>query len=471
VLQNESARVGLDPLERVFLMENHDQAYHVWRDEGSANKILIHIDAHHDMWWADGVESVSISNFISLALKNDVARAVFWVVPDGTWRTEIGRQAIRKHVWKIVRTYPGVRQPVCEGSDSVSTSVLGKPLTACALDSLPVIEEGVLLDIDVDFLVIARVSYGEVDGHGALPWCWPADLVARLRAKGLRTDLATVVHSVNGGYTPLKWKYLGDELALRLARPAPNGSALGLELIREAAESGARGDIVAAEETLRLAATTCPTSAAAAYHLAHLYEGTGRIGEARRMYRQALERDPAYRSAHSNVGFNDLWANRVSDAEREFRRALSLDHEHAGALYGLGVIASRRKRWSEAEGLLRRSLASDDTFIDAHRRLAALLARRGEYDEATSLYERSLILAMAGHKPLGGLPSTAGTTIRLLDADHWKTHARLARLYERKGNITRAIAGYRISLAAGYGGTPLKNRLARLSLGQQVTPV
>jgi Flp pilus assembly protein TadD len=468
-MQDQPARVGLDPVERVFLMENHDQAYHVWRDAGSANKILIHIDAHHDMWWADGVESLTIANFISLALKNDLVRAVFWVVPDGTWRTEEGRLAIRKHVRKIIRTYPGVRQPVREGSDSVCTSVLGKPLTICALDSLPSMEEGVLLDIDVDFLVITRVSYGEADGHAALPWCWPADLVARLCARRLRADLATIVHSVNGGYTPLKWKYLGDELALRLGRPAPNGSALGMELIREGAEAGDRGDIVTAEAKLGLAVTTCPTSAAASYHLAHAYEGAGRIEDARRMYQQALKRDPAYRSAHSNVAFNDLWAHRVLDAEREFRRAASLDPEHAGALLGLGVIAFRRKRWTEAEALLRRSIASEETLIDAHRLLAAVLARRGECDEAISAYERSLTLAMAGHKPLGRLPATDGTTIRLLDADHWKTHARLARLYERKGNITRAIVGYRISLAAGHGGTPLRNRLARLYLRQQVT--
>jgi Flp pilus assembly protein TadD len=468
-MKTQPARVGLDPIERIFLMENHDQAYHVWRDAGSINKVLIHIDAHHDMWWADGVESLTIANFISLALKNDLVRAVFWVVPDGTWRTQEGRQAIRNHVRKIVRTYPGVRQSVREGGDSVSTSVLGKPLTICALDSLPPLEEGVLLDIDVDYLVITRVSYGELDRHAALPWCWPADLVARLCARRQRADLATIVHSVNGGYTPLKWKYLGDELALRLGQPAPNGSALGMELIRQGAEAADRGDIVTAEEKLGLAVTTSPMSAAASYHLAHVYAGAGRIEDARRMYRQALESDPAYRSAHSNVGFNDLRANRLAHADREFRRALSLDPEHAGALLGLGVIASRRKRWRKAEAQLRRSLASDGTLIDTHRHLAAVLARRGEYDEAIAAYERSLTLAMAGHKPLGWLPATEGTKIRLLDADHWKTHARLARLYERKGDIPRAIAGYRISLAAGHGGTPLRNRLARLSLGEQAT--
>ena len=64
-MPDQPARVGLDPVERVFLMENHDQAFRVWRDAGSANKILIHIDAHHDMWWAADLESLTIASFIA----------------------------------------------------------------------------------------------------------------------------------------------------------------------------------------------------------------------------------------------------------------------------------------------------------------------------------------------------------------------------------------------------------------------
>jgi hypothetical protein len=49
---------GWAPPDRVFLFENHDEAYAVWRDLGVRNRILVHIDAHHDMYgkWpaADG---------------------------------------------------------------------------------------------------------------------------------------------------------------------------------------------------------------------------------------------------------------------------------------------------------------------------------------------------------------------------------------------------------------------------------
>ena len=36
---------------RVYLMENHDQAYLVWKDAGVRGKILAHVDAHDDLSW------------------------------------------------------------------------------------------------------------------------------------------------------------------------------------------------------------------------------------------------------------------------------------------------------------------------------------------------------------------------------------------------------------------------------------
>src|SRR5256885_4095439 len=56
-----SARVGVDPIQQVHLMENHDQSYHLWRDAGFRNRIVLHIDAHHDMWWIDDKRSLTIA--------------------------------------------------------------------------------------------------------------------------------------------------------------------------------------------------------------------------------------------------------------------------------------------------------------------------------------------------------------------------------------------------------------------------
>src|SRR5262249_2196896 len=190
-----STPVGVDPVT-CAVIANHDQAYHLWRECGFARRVLVHIDAHHDMWWADGIEALTAANFISLALQHDIVREAFWIVPDASWESEAGRQAISHHLRKIVGTCTRVRQRarsiVREDSRSMTTDLFGKTLTVCGLESLPCFQEEVLLDIDVDFLVIRRVSSREPDEHGALPWCWPDELVARLSARELRADLVTI---------------------------------------------------------------------------------------------------------------------------------------------------------------------------------------------------------------------------------------------------------------------------------------
>ena len=79
----------------VHLMENHDGAYYIWRDLGVKDRILVHIDAHHDMWWAEDTKAslVTIANFICPALKEGIVREVFWVVPDATWAVAMDRLA------------------------------------------------------------------------------------------------------------------------------------------------------------------------------------------------------------------------------------------------------------------------------------------------------------------------------------------------------------------------------------------
>src|SRR5439155_17312064 len=68
-LQQQACRVGRDPIDLVYLIENHDEAYHIWSEAGLRHRILVHIDAHHDMWWIDDTGSLTIASYICPALK------------------------------------------------------------------------------------------------------------------------------------------------------------------------------------------------------------------------------------------------------------------------------------------------------------------------------------------------------------------------------------------------------------------
>jgi tetratricopeptide (TPR) repeat protein len=146
---------------------------------------------------------------------------------------------------------------------------------------------------------------------------------------------------------------------------------------------------------------------------------------------------------------------------------LALDPEDAYAHFGLGRLAAQRNRWDEAEALLRKSLALNGRLVDAYRALGDVLVKQGRYDEAIWAYEQSLKLALAGHKPLEGAIATyTNGDHRVIDPDHGRIHASLARLYELNGSTTEAINGYRIGIAGGYDGVLLRSRLAHLFLKQ-----
>jgi tetratricopeptide (TPR) repeat protein len=448
----------------IHLMENHDRAYHLWREAGLRQRVLVHIDAHHDMWWIDHPRSLSIANFICPALMESIVREVYWIVPDATWDSSAGRTALRRNLRKILDRYPGERSRIHRKRRFIRASVMGRPLNVCSVDALPPLGEDVLLDIDTDYLMIPEVSYSEWDTHSPLPWRWPSELVDLLRARSVRTDFVTIAYSVEGGYTPLHWKYLGDELACRL-RAAEDGRALEpYDRMREALVAQHRGDAVRAEAAFR--AIGDRLGAAPFFCLAHLLAERGRVDEGRTCLQRGLALDPSYRAAFSSPGVPLYFERAYRAAERAFRCTLSLDPDDPYAQLGLGWLAAREKRWADAEGYSRASLACQPDLVDAYRLLGQVLVKQERFDDAIQAYEHSMKLALAGHRPFDGVIATDLDAARMLDPAHGRTHALLAALYEQRGDCKRAIAGYRFAMATGYDVPSIRFRLARLYAGQ-----
>jgi tetratricopeptide (TPR) repeat protein len=461
-------RVGVEAGRRVVVMENHDAAYGVWRDAKVAHRTLIHIDAHHDMWQARRPDQVTIANFISVALADELVGDVYWVVPDRGWETRRGRRPILRHLRQLGMHHPGGDGRVRVEPERLWIRLGERRLIVCPLRFLPRCDEAVLLDIDVDFMVIPWVSYWRLDDQESLPWCWPAELVDRLREADVKTDLVTIARSVEGSYTPLKWKYLGDELEQRLADPAGRGPAIrGMELMREAAVAAHDGDLAGAERQYRAAAAALPDAAAPWYHLAHLAIDAGRLDDAQELYRHVLAMDPSYRTPFGSRGFPLFWEGRLAEADREFRRALQLDPRDPYALLGIGLIAVEARHWDEAVMYITEALSMDDRRVEGYRALGAALAHTGRIGEAITAYERSLQLTLAGEPLLERAIVTGPGDGRVEDPGHGRTHAELARLHARRGSTARAIVGYRMGIAGGHDGVALRLRLAWLYLTQR----
>jgi hypothetical protein len=158
--------------------------------------------------------------------------------------------------------------------------------------SLPLITEKVLLDIDVDYLVVPKACHSS-DQHRGLPWCWPDALVAGLEARGIRAELVTIAYPVEGGFTPLKWKYLGDELARRLKGVQDHDPFLRwMALLWEGAQARAGGNLPQAAQTYLQVREFLQDYPALDFFLASAYLHLGRPTDARECHRRARELDP-----------------------------------------------------------------------------------------------------------------------------------------------------------------------------------
>jgi tetratricopeptide (TPR) repeat protein len=460
-------RIAIDAHSEVHLIENHDEAYAVWRDAGVKDRILIHIDAHHDMWWCEDLGVLNIANFVSQALKDKMVRAVFWVVPDQSLATPQNRYVIARQLKDLIKGYPNATRNIRRERGCIRATVLGKQITVCSLSSLPRFEEPVLLDIDIDFMVIRRVTNSAFNENDSLPWCWPSTLLSFLQKAAVYSDVITIAYSVEGGYTPLQWKYLGDELALRLRdRFADPNSLRGMELLGEGARAAVSGDLAIAEASLIEARDRLPSSAAPSYHLACFYGRTGRVEDGRALYLQALAKDTTYRTSYSSVGLVHYWGRRLDEAEDAYRQTLHLNPTDASALMGLGRVEMTRRKWQEAEHLLRGSLELNANDIDACRALANVLTKTRRPIEAIEYWEKSLRLALHGRSALSGAIMSGSKKSQILDTGHAEAYARLAQLYEQTGDATRAIAGYSMALKTGYLGIGPPIRLMWLQLRQ-----
>ena len=441
---------------RVCVFENHDQSYYLWRDAGVRNRVVLHLDAHDDLTWIKPDEPIHIGNYLCAAQREGIAREIVWVVPDGSFASAAARRRLLRRVRQLAGQYPAPKAKIRVEADEISTALMGKPLRVVPLARLPRVQEAVLLDVDVDFLTSASALPPDLETVG-VPWCWPGDLEQALTRSGVQSDLITIAWSVEGGYTPLRWKYLGNELSDRLQHSdSPAVRAAGR--LREAEICRQQGDVQKAESKLREILSE-GTLAPACYHLALLLRDTGRQAEASAEYRRALEIDPAYATAFCNRGPVYWRARRPAMAEQEYRAALALHENDAYAHFGMAQVSAGRGQWGQAEAALRSALKSSPELPDAWNLLGEVLARQGRRQEAISAYDKFLRLTLRGKRTLRSPLMTAGSGS--LDVGHAGAYAKVARLQEAMGDLRAAVQGYQLSIAANRDRASTRFRLAR----------
>jgi tetratricopeptide (TPR) repeat protein len=459
ITQIES-RLTVDPTQ-VFVMEDHDQALRVWRAAGVKGKVLVHVDAHHDCWWAERDADICIANFIAPALRDGLLGELFWVIPDASWESRSSRAHVFIHAGKILSKFPE-KGAIEVGPHEIRTTLLGKPFHAVPLRYFRAPNVPVLLDIDTDFMLIDRVTYGGTDSYSRLPWCWPGDLLDKLADSGVRPELATVAYSVTGGYTPLPWKWLGDEAVLRLRGAGPE-ALRPMFLMREAAIAEHKDRDADAEALYREALALDARSAAVRFRLALLQRRAGRIDDARNLFREAVSLDPSYGTPYRSRGFFCQASRMYLEAEAEHRTVLEFNEEDPYPHLGLAQAFASQRRYFDAEQPLRRALELDPQLVDAYFIWGDVLRHLGRYEDAVNAYEKYLQLTLLGRRTMNMPICTAEPATFQLDARHFLVHARRAEVLFKLGKLEAAEQGFRMSLAAGDRRPKVRMGLARVS--------
>ena len=423
----------------------------MWRRAGAAGRTLVHVDAHHDMAWLDHAGQLTIGNYVCQATKDGIVSEIIWIVPDASWTTSRGREVLRRHLRTLARDYSAKRAVVEAAPRRLAIRLRDVLVTVCALDSLETLDRPVLLDIDIDFLMLPTAEYSRDDRPLSSPWMWPAELAAALRQRIPLPEIVTIARSVAGGYVPLKWKYLGDELACEWEGPARDAPLAreGFRALRAATVAMHNGATSAALTELARAARGLPHIAAPAVHMALLHLSAGDIGQAQQWYRHAAAVDPACRGPHACRGFVALSEGRPIEATAEFNTLITLDPDNAFACLGLARVAVLERNWAEAEETLRSVIVGAPRLLDAHRYLGGVLTRLGRDAEAAATYSRSLRLALEGEVSIEEAVESGSAGSARRDGRHGHVHAALAQIDARAGRTNRAIAGYRMACAAG----------------------
>ncbi len=394
-----------------FLIENHDEAYYLWRDAGVLGIPVIHVDPHHDMWPIPTGGATTIGSYLFRALQEEIVTDIYWVVPDASFA--------RSHRDGLLRNLRQLRVASLKMfPDRFECEYFGHKLLVTTAAGLPSFDEPVLLDVDVDYFLLPVVSAPEVcEVPEYLPWKWPADLVSNLPAN---VAMLTVAYSVNGGTTSLRWKHLGEDFADRFM-----GKDQRLDYfnrLRHAARAYAQN----ACAILKCAGDLLPSHPAAHFHMAEAHEMQGDLASARESYARALVADSSYDTPY-NCGGPVLEERGETEAARlEYDRMLRIAPREMHAMTGLARCAALQNDWVRARRLAETVLEVHPSSIEAHRVLADAALRIGDTSTAIREYERYLGLIAEGGR---SLTTSISTHAPEQDAFELQVRVSLSQLY------------------------------------------
>ncbi|MCU0651150.1 MAG: tetratricopeptide repeat protein [Candidatus Omnitrophica bacterium] len=389
--------------KEAVMMEDHDKAYLAWKERNVADRILVHIDAHIidsgtyvgktavsmpllNPYLKPRKKMVNIGNYICPAMMEGMVKKFYWVVPDKSWQTARGRRHISRQLRHILKVRKYGAGSLEVRRDNIRCRIFDRELIVTTLEKLELINEPVLLDIDVDFMLTPHI-WDDLNPRRK-PWIFPEELYEKACPRIKNIDVLTIAYSVEGGFTPLRFKYLGDELRLLFDRGLSSDSRRVMEHKKKALLAESLNDYgrAAAEYERALAVDDSDASAYYNLFLNALSRPLASISQARFFYDRALSRDSAYATVYNNYGIAYLRYNRLKKAQREYKKFMGLDRSKAAVLNGLGHVYLGRGKYAQAAECFDRCLAIDKDYPEALEGKAIAAYHAADLDGAQELF-------------------------------------------------------------------------------------
>ena len=143
-------------------------------------------------------------------------------------------------------------------------------------------------------------------------------------------------------------------------------------------------------ETLWTRALDCTSDNSVAHNnIGYALYQKGKVEDAIRHYKQALEINPNYAQAHFNLGVIFLKQGELDDAIAEYKQALKIDPDYMEAHFDLGSALALKGNLDEAIAQYRKVLEIRPEYAEADYNLGRVLLLKGDLNEAMAHLDKT----------------------------------------------------------------------------------
>jgi len=150
----------------------------------------------------------------------------------------------------------------------------------------------------------------------------------------------------------------------------------------------ARGQRPSAEAQFERALECDPDFCLALTNLSLMWRDSGKKAEAMRAARRAVKADPRNAEARLSLGILQAEEGDLDTAYLTFDEAVNLDPFLGEAYFDMAGVRMLQKRPEDALALCQKAVAVQPNFADAHLRLGTLLGQSGRFPEAIAAFQR-----------------------------------------------------------------------------------